>query len=105
MGYATFEKLSNAQISKHIRRVATDTKAVFITGHAKTQMRKRRINVSLVYECLRTGSVLRSPEPNLKLDTLECRMERYTAGRNCCVIAALCDEDPDIVCVTVFFSS
>ena len=104
MGYAKFEHLSRSQLSKHIRAVSANSSAVFITRHAKAQMHKRGINVSLVYDCLREGAVNRQPEPSLKLDNLECRMERFLAGKTCCVIAALCDEDPDIVCVTVFFS-
>ena len=105
MGFANFEKLSLSQLTKHIRKTSQATESVFITKHARVQMKKRKINASLVYECLREGAVRRVPEPNLRLNTLECRMERYAACSNCCVVAALCDEDPDVVCVTVFFSN
>ncbi|GAB3487640.1 hypothetical protein GCM10027399_01630 [Curvibacter fontanus] len=42
------------------------------------------------------------PEPNPCRGNLECRMKRYVAGRELAVIVALCDEDPDLVVVTVF---
>ena len=103
MGYAKFEHLSISQISKHIRKISVSTTSVFITSHAKKRMLERGINVSLVYDCLRTGTVVQPPEPNLSMGSLECRMERFVAGKNCCVIVALCDEDPDLVFVTVFF--
>lgn len=103
MGCKQFGKLSTHQLTRHIRHLAKDTKTIFITPHAKTQMVKRRINVKLVYDCLQNGRVTRIPEPNLRFDTLECRMERYEAGKNCCVVVALDDDQPDMVCVTVFF--
>jgi len=93
------------QLQAHIRQLASNSAAVVITPHAKSQMRKRGINVSLVYESLREGRLLRRPEPSLQHGSLECRMERYAAGKNCCVVAALSDETPNVVCVTVFYSN
>lgn len=105
MGCKKFTRLSNQQLTRYIRALATaSTASIFITPHAKIQMRKRNINVKLVYECLRKGTILRTPEVHMKFDTLECRMERYEAGKNCCVIAALDDELPGMICVTVFFN-
>lgn len=103
MGCKRFGKLSIQQLTRHIRHLAKDTKTIFITPHAKTQMRQRGINVKLVFECLQHGHMVRTPEPNLRFDTLECRMERYEAGKNCCAVVALDDDHPDMVCVTVFF--
>lgn len=103
MGSERFGKLSNHQLTRHIQQLAQDTSTVFITVHAKTQMAKRRINVKLAYECLQRGKINRTPEPNLRFGTLECRMERYEAGKHCCVVAALDDESPGLVCVTVFW--
>lgn len=103
MGFAALRKLTNRQIASHIKAVAKDSAKVFLTAHAKKRMKDRKITVSLVYECLRSGRIVQEPEPNLAKGSLECRMEHYCAGKNCCVVVALCDEDPDLICVTVFF--
>lgn len=101
MGYAIFGRQSSAQLQKHIRAVAADTSRVFITVHAKGRMRQRRISIHEVYECLRQGVLRRTPEPNPAKGSLECRMERYVAGRECAVVVALDDEQPDLLVVTV----
>lgn len=104
MGCEKFGKFSDTQLTRHIQALAVDTRTVLITTHARAQMRERQISVKLVYDCLQKGRIRRVPEPNLRLGTLECRMEHYEAGKHCCVIAALDDDTPDIVCVTVFFA-
>ena len=63
-------------------------------------MEQRAITVPLVLECQRRGVIRRPPEQNLKTDWYECRMERYTAGMNVAVIAAIDEADPSVV-VTV----
>ena len=42
----------------------------------------------------------RSPEPNLALGSLECRMQRFMAGRELAVVAAISDDDPAVIVVT-----
>ncbi len=101
MAYAGFGRLSVAQLQRHICAVSADTASVFITLHAGSRMRSRRISIHEVFECLRAGAIRRTPEPNLAMETLECRMERYVAGRNCAVIVALDDDNPGLVVVTV----
>jgi hypothetical protein len=101
MAYVGFSRLSFAQLQRHIRAVSADTARVFITLHARSRMRSRRISIHEVFECLRAGVIRRTPEPNLAMGTLECRMERYVAGRDCAVIVALDDDDPSLVVVTV----
>lgn len=54
-----------------------------------------------VVEVLRRGRMLRTPEPSLRFGTLECRMQRFLAGREVEVVAALSDADPSVVVVTV----
>ncbi|MBV7460599.1 MULTISPECIES: DUF4258 domain-containing protein [unclassified Acidovorax] len=103
MGYEKAIKLSNAQLEKRIRSVAEDSANVVITVHAKARMRERKVNVIAVYEALRKGTIKHPPEPNLGKQSLECRMEHYTAGKNVCVVVALSDENPLLVCVTVFY--
>ena len=48
----------------------------------------------MVLECLRRGSVRRPPEQNIKTGWYECRMERYTGGKNVAVVVALEDANP-----------
>lgn len=102
MGYEAFKKKSNAQLEKLIRATAKDTKTVIITIHAGARMRERKVSSQEIYECLQNGSIRQQPEPNTAKGSLECRMERYVAGRNIAVVAAICDEDPDVIVVTVF---
>lgn len=102
MGYQAVEKKSQAQLARHIRAVAKNTAAVFFSNHAKAKMRERKVSSVEVLECLREGSIIRVPEPNVRMGNLECRMERYVAGRELAVIVALSDEDPDLLIVTVF---
>lgn len=102
MGYKTFEKKTKEQIAKHIRNVAKNTGSVIITKHASVRMKQRRVSSQEIYECLRNGVMRRVPEPNEKTKSLECLMERYVAGRELGIIVAICDEDPDVVVVTVF---
>lgn len=102
MGYNNCEKKSEAQLARHIRAAAKNTQSVIFTDHANVQMSKRKVSSLEVYECLRTGTIRRQPEPNEMKGSLECRMQRYVAGRELAVIVALCDEDPDILVVTVF---
>lgn len=102
MGYKTIEKKSQEQLARHIRALARNSLAVVFTRHASVQMGKRKVSTLEVFECLREGTIRRVPEPNFKKGSLECRMERYVTGRELAVIVALCDEDPDVLVVTVF---
>lgn len=102
MGYDAFAKKSTAQLSRHIRGVAKNTASVIITVHASARMKKRKVGSQEVYECLQQGGIVREPEPNMEKGSLECLMERYVAGRHLGVIVALCDEEPDLIVVTVF---
>ena len=102
MGYETLARKSNSQLEKLIRNTAKDTKTVVITVHAGVRMRRRKVSSLEIYECLQNGNIRQQPEPNDAKGSLECRMERYVAGRNIAVVAAICDEDPDVIVVTVF---
>lgn len=102
MGYQTLQRKSQTQLARHIRTLAQDSGAVLFTQHVRVQMRRRKVSSAEVLECLRLGTLRRVPEPNPGKGSLECRMERYVAGRELAVIVALCDEAPDLVVVTVF---
>ncbi len=100
MGYGGVGRWSDRQVERHIRAVAKDTLHVTFTRHATARLREKKITTSMVYECLRQGSLARTPEPNAARGTLECRMDRYTCGRNIGIVVAVCDEDPNLIFVT-----
>lgn len=102
MGCEELKKQSKDQLAKRIRFASKTTANVIITTHAKSQMKKRKVSAPMLYECLRLGQMIREPEENIELGTLECRMERYCAGCNCTVIVALDDTNPNLICVTVW---
>lgn len=105
MGYAVVGKLSVRQIERHIQGAAKETDNVILTKHAKGRMLKRKVSSSMLYECLRQGSLSRTPEPNPSKGTLECRMDRYTCGANISVVVGVCDETPNLIVVTVIEAS
>ena len=102
MGYEKFATKSDSQIAKHIRTIAKDSSCVFFTKHVKVRMTQRKVNAPEILDCILNGTISRTPEASHDGQSLECRMERYVAGRNLGVVVALCDEDPDIILVTVF---
>ena len=71
------------------------------TAHAQTRMEQRAITVPMVLECLRRGVIRRPPERSIKTGWYECRLERYIAGKNVAVVAAVDEEDPTVIIVTV----
>src|SRR5262245_48513107 len=101
MGYEGLGKKSIPQLQRQVRLVAQHTSMVVFTTHARQQMKARKVLLSEAIECLRRGSINRTPEPNPAKGSLEVRMEYYVAGRNLRVVVALCDEDPELVLVTV----
>ena len=60
-------------------------------------MRKRHIPADIVLEVLRLG---RRPEPNMMKGSVECLMERFVAGSQIGVVAAVSDEHPNVIVVT-----
>lgn len=81
-------KLSKKQIERHIRERALNTVNILLTDHARKRMRERRITLAMVYDVLRKGMLVREPEPSLRHEALECRMERYVEGRDIGVVVA-----------------
>ena len=81
-------KLSKKQIERQIRERALNTANVLLTDHARKRMRERRITLAMVYDVLRKGILVREPEPSLRHEALECRMERYVEGRDIGVVVA-----------------
>lgn len=93
--------LSKPQFERLIRTIARDGSRVFMTSHALMRMRQRHVTRDLVLEVLRMGRLTRIPEPNLRHGSLECRMERFCAGRQLAVVVAISDDDPEILVITV----
>ena len=88
------------QIRTRIRRIAIDNTLVIFADHARTQMRMRHIPADVVLEVLRKGRIRRTPEPNLSTGSIECRMERFVAGAQTGVIAAISNDRPNVIVVT-----
>ena len=86
---------------KHVHALARESDAVRFTFHARTRMEQRGITVPMALDCLRRGVIRRPPEQNIKTGWHECRMERYTAGKNVAVVAAVDEDDPSVMVVTV----
>jgi hypothetical protein len=102
MGYEVFASKSVQQIQRHIRATAAHSELVVLLPHARTRMQLRKVTVNEVFEVLRRGVIHRTPEPNVAKGSLECRMEMFVAGRNCAVVVALADENPNLLVVTVW---
>jgi hypothetical protein len=93
-------RLSRTQLEALIHDRAANGAQVVFTRHAQLRMKERRIVHGEVLEVLRRGRIDRPPEPNAAKGALECRMQRFVAGRELGVVAALSDEMPDVVVVT-----
>lgn len=63
-------------------------------------MKERHILRVEALEVLRLGRLRQRPEPNLVNGTLECRMQRFLAGRELGVVVALGDDMPGVIVVT-----
>lgn len=96
-----FGRKSTAQLQKHIRTLALDSSCVVLTTHAKRRMKERKVLMDEVLSCLKSGTLHRQPEPDMKTGCLICQMAHFLAGRNIAVSVALDDADPALVVVTV----
>ena len=92
---------NNSAFEKQIRNLARESESVRFTFHAQSRMEQRAITVPMVLECLRRGVIRRPPEQNIKTGWYECRIERYAAGKNVAVVAAVVESDPAVIIVTV----
>jgi hypothetical protein len=97
----TIGRLSVLHIQRLVRQIALNSEWVAFTHHARIRMRQRHISRDGVLDVLRYGRLSRAPEPNPRFGSLECRMERYDAGRQIAVIAALRDDNPGVLVITV----
>ncbi len=94
-------RLSIVQLQQLIRTRSVDTVRVVFSRHVELRMKQRQILRPEVLEVLRRGRLQRTPEPNPARASLECRMQRFVAGREIGVVVALNDDDPNVLVVTV----
>jgi hypothetical protein len=92
--------MSQPQLQRHIRWLARDSASVMFTEHVLVRMRQRRILQIEVLDVLRQGRLAGTPEPNAAKGSLECRMQRFLAGRELAVVAAVSEDYPGVVVVT-----
>jgi hypothetical protein len=97
---ASVFRLSTAQVQRLIRERARDSAQVGFTQHVLVRMKQRRILRPEVLDVLRLGLIERPPEPNAQRGSLECRVQRFVAGRELGVVVALSDDSPMLVVVT-----
>lgn len=93
-------RLSVAQLEKLIHERAKQPMLVSLTVHALTRMKERHVLRDEVFEVLEQGRMPRRPEPNLARGTLECRLQRFVSGRELAVVAAVSDDNPQVIVVT-----
>lgn len=93
-------RLSLAEVERLLRKRSALTANVRLTNHVLARMKLRHIAREEIYDVLCHGRLARPPEQNLALGSLECRMQRFIAGRELAVIAAIADDDPSVIVVT-----
>lgn len=93
-------KLSLFEVQRLLRARSALTRNVRLTKHVLARMKLRHIAREEVYEVLCQGRLASPPEPNPARGSLECRMQRFMAGRELVVVAAISDDDPSVVVVT-----
>lgn len=102
MGYAVLATRTNIQLQKLIRTAAQNTDLIVLTDHAEMRLLQRAITMQEIHDVLRGGCIERPFAIDEEHDSIECRMERYVAGRDLVVMVALVDEDPDLLVITAF---
>ena len=84
---------------KQIRSIATDTRNVVWTDHARQQIQQRDITVSVAHDVLLHGVIRREPEIDIRTGDTVCRMERFVAGKLIRICVALKSAEPDLAIV------
>ena len=92
--------LSMVEAGRLVRKRASVTANVRLTNHVLIRMKQRHIAREEVYDVLCQGRLVRPPEPNAATGSLECRLQRFIAGRELAVVAAVSDDDPSVIVVT-----
>ncbi|MCC2596253.1 DUF4258 domain-containing protein [Pusillimonas sp. MFBS29] len=94
---------NNRDWERWIHQISKDSGCVKWSAHARARMRERKITMPVILDILHKGAVNRVPEVNIKTGYIECRIERFCAGRNIAVIVAIEQElAPSCLVVTIF---
>ncbi|NDU91171.1 MAG: DUF4258 domain-containing protein [Ferrovum sp.] len=95
-------RLSDPAFIKRVREIAADSNRVFLTGHAKGRMRKRKVTRMQVIECLRKGAISEPAHLNIYGDW-QATLTHQNAGDQVKVAVSIeRQEDGDLaVVVTV----
>ena len=103
MGKTLPFRLNDANMLSRVRSIAADTSRIFIEKHAKARMRKRRISITQIYECLRKGHLTESAHIAMR-GGWKCTMTYRWAGDEISVPLVIeQDEKGDwIAVITVF---
>jgi hypothetical protein len=81
-------EMNDENLRKKIAQVASVSGRVFIVGHAKTQMLRRRVNRRQVDDVLKKGRVVEPAHRNIH-GNWQCTLEYLTSGDRVKVAAAL----------------
>jgi len=91
--------MNSNQALRIIRKAAEETGRVAFHPHAKQRMRKRRINPTQVYSCLRKGIIIEGPSLDIK-GCWRCTMYRLAAGEAVSVVVSIIPHD-NLLVITV----
>jgi len=89
------------QLRKRVQGIAQDTsKLLFDNPHLKMRMAERQINMRMVLEVLRKGTVVSGPTKD-KYGDWRIKMRRLVAGRRVAVVVAVCKGDTAAVITAI----
>jgi Domain of unknown function (DUF4258) len=80
--------MNDEHLRRRIAQVAVDSSRVFLTGHARKQMLKRRVNRRQVDDVLKKGYVVEPAHRNIH-GNWQCTLEYRTSGEAIRLAAAL----------------
>lgn len=92
---------SPSQFERYIRACCKTPDAIIVSRHALDRMRERGVTRLMLDESLLCGRIRRPPEQSIKTGSFECRLEHYVAGQHVAAIAAVSEQFPGLVVVTV----
>ncbi|HEU0230156.1 MAG TPA: DUF4258 domain-containing protein [Burkholderiaceae bacterium] len=95
--------LNKAGYERRIHELARDSASITWTEHAKQQMRRRHITMSVVLDVLQRGIIHKEPEPDIKTGHMKCTIERFCAGRPTAAVVALESESASSCFVVTAF--
>lgn len=92
--------LTPTAATRIVRDIAQDTGRIAFSSHARQRMRKRRINRTQVYDCLRSGRLIEGPYVDIH-GWWRCTFEKIAAGDNVRVAVAFNSRELLVVVTTI----